>query len=161
MAAFLGVVVAAGTGATCAGNYSEPASTPDRTYASSESVSWQGTYKGRVDTYQTNGSVAHDQPFEVTIELIDAGAPIPYWEVAWSWLRSGVATDWNRVRVTPDFSRSSSSYRGRSVSSGGVAANLGFTLSGDRLTATVVWGQRGAPSDVSQGRAEGVLTKEP
>ena len=161
MAAFVGVAVAACIVGSCAGTYSEPASTPDGMYAGSGPVSWQGTYKGRVDAYETNGSVTHDQPFEVVIELIDAGVPNPYWEVAWSWMSNGAATNWNRVRVSPDFSRSSSSYRGRSVSSGEVAANLGFTLSGEHLTATVVWGQRGAPSDVSQGRAEGVLTKEP
>jgi hypothetical protein len=162
------VVLVAGIGAGCAGSYSGPAATSERAYSSSESVPWVGIYRGNVDNYRADGSMARDQILAVAIRVIDADLTNPYWQVSWHWLSAGEGLtltagdelDWDNVKVKPKFSTSSSSYRGTGVTSDGAAVHFSFTLSGDRLTSTIGWSKSDASIRVTQGRAEGVLVKE-
>jgi hypothetical protein len=162
------VVSVAGIGAGCAGSYSGPATTPERAYSTSEAVPWVGIYRGSVDSYRADGSVARDQVLAVAIRLIDADLTNPYWQVSWHWLSSGEGltlslgdeVDWDTVKVKPKFSTNSSSYRGTGVAGDGAAVHFSFALTGDRLTTTIFWSKSDASNRVTQGRAEGVLVKE-
>jgi hypothetical protein len=112
--------------------------------------------------------MARDQILAVAIRVDDTDLMNPYWQVSWHWLSAGEGLtltigdelDWDSVRVKPKFSTSSSSYRGTGMSSDGAAVHFSFTLSGDRLTSTMVWTKSDASNRVTQGRAEGVLVKE-
>jgi hypothetical protein len=162
------VVLVAGIGAGCAGSYSGPAATSERAHSTSESVPWVGIYRGSVDNYRADGSVARDQVLAVAIRVIDADLTDPYWQVSWHWLSAGEGLtlsigdelDWDNVRAKPKFSTSSTSYRGTGVASDGGVVHFAFTLSGDRLTSKIFWSQSDTSGRVTQGRTEGVLVKE-
>jgi hypothetical protein len=164
----VGLVLAAGIGAGCAGSYSGPATTSERAYSTSEAVPWVGIYGGSVDNYRADGSVARDEVLAVGIRVNEADLTDPYWIVSWHWLSAGEGLtlsigdelNWDSVRVKPKFSTTSSSYRGTGVASDGAAVHFSFALSGDRLTTTIFWSKSDANSRVAQGRAEGVLVRE-
>ena len=162
------VVLVAGIGTGCAGSHSGPAATPERAYSTSESVPWEGIYRGSVDSYRADGSVARDQVLAVAIRVSEVDLTDPYWQVSWHWLSAGEGLTlsigdelgWDNVKVKPKFSTNASAYRGTGVAIDGTAVHFSFTLSGDRLTATIFWSKSDANGRVSQGRAEGVLLKE-